>query len=147
MNSAAALTIALFAYTAADAQVVDAIKDAAGKTKDVTVSTTKKTAVVVSDAFETAVDKTPEVAGAVKDGTVKGAKAAASGAKSAGSATKSFGNRTVNVTENVVDRSARKGKYYTTTTWDGTKWVSKQVWHESKDAASATKNVVVDDNN
>ncbi|MBA2378622.1 MAG: hypothetical protein H0V76_03490, partial [Blastocatellia bacterium] len=121
LNSAAVLTIALLTYTAADAQVVDAVKDAAGKTKDVTVSTAKKTAVVVTDAFETAADKTPEVAGAVKDGTVTGARATASGAKSVASGVKTFGERSVTVTENVVGRSAETGKYYTVSTWDGTK--------------------------
>ena len=119
-------------FVAADAQVVDAVKDAASKTKDVaedakdvTVKTTKKTTVVVTDGVTGAADATADAA-------VLGAKATASGAKKAASETKSFGSHTVNVSEDIADKAVEGGKYFTVTTWDGTKWVSKKVWYASK---------------
>ena len=57
-NLFAIFAIALFSYNAANAQVVDAIKDAAGKTKKVTVDTTKKTVELTKDAA----DKTKDAA-------------------------------------------------------------------------------------
>ena len=44
INFTMVLAIAMFSYTIANAQVVDAIKDAAEKTKDVTVDAAKKQA-------------------------------------------------------------------------------------------------------
>ncbi len=61
----------LFAYGAANGQVVDAVKDAASKTKDVTVRTVQKTSVIITDGLEKAADKT-------KDTTVDAAKKTAS---------------------------------------------------------------------
>lgn len=122
-----AFVAVLFSYGSASGQIVDAAKDAADKTKEVT----KKTAVVVTDGLEKAVDKTKE---ATVDGTKKAAKT-----------TTAFGNKSVEVTENIAESTVREGKYYTVKTWDGTKWVSKQVWFESKKTADKTKDVVVGD--
>lgn len=74
-----------FSYGTAEAQVVDAVKDAASKTKEVTVDAAKKTADVTGDIAEGTKDVTvkaakktagvtKDVAGATKDGTVKAAK-------------------------------------------------------------------------
>ena len=116
-----------FSYSAANAQIVDAVKDAAEKTKDVTVDAAKKTA-----------DVTGDIAEGAKDVTVDGVKAAGKGAKK-------VGNYTVDVTENVAGQAYEGGRWLTVTTWDGTKWVSKKVWFASKKAASATKDAVVGD--
>lgn len=128
------LFVAVFvclSYTSASAQVVDKIKDAAGKTKDVTVDTAKKTGVVVTDGLDKAADKT-------KEGTKKGA-----------SATKKFGSHAVTTTENVAgetyERGKEAGKYATVKTWDGTKWVSKRVWYASKKTSGTVKDAVVGD--
>ena len=115
------LALVSFSYIGAQGQVVDAVKDAAGKTKDVT----KKTAVVVTDGLEKAADKTADV-------TVDAAKTTASKSKS-------FGNKTVTVTENVAGQSYEGGKWFVVTTWDGSKWVSKRVWYKTKKAADAVQ--------
>ena len=104
----------LVSYGVAHSQIVDAAKDAADKTKKVTVKVADKTADVVTDAA----DKT-------KDATVDAAKETSSGVKT-------FGNYTVKVTENVVGKSYEGGKWLVTTTWDGTKWVSKKVFYPNK---------------
>jgi hypothetical protein len=120
----------LFSYDSVNAQIVDKVKDAASKTKDVTldaadktrdvtVDTTKKVGVVVTDGLSTAADKT---AGAAKVGAKK---------------TKQFGSHAVNVTENVSGEVTEGGKWFVVTTWDGTKWVSKRVWYKTKQAADA----------
>lgn len=119
--------IVLFSYGSADAQVVDAVKDAASKTKEVT----KKTAVVVTDKVEDAADKT-------KDVTVDAAKKTAKTSKKVGS-------YSIDVTENVAGHAYEGGKYYTVKTWDGTKWVSNRVWYKTKKAADATKDAIVGD--
>jgi hypothetical protein len=104
----------LVSYGVANSQIVDAAKDAADKTKKVTVKTVDKTADVVTDVA----DKT-------KDATVDAAKETSSGVKT-------FGNYTVKVTENVVAETKKDGKWLMTTTWDGAKWVSKKVWYPNK---------------
>ncbi len=78
----------------------------------------KKVKVVVTDGLQTAADKTKDAASAVADTTKKTAK--------------SFGNKTVEVTEGVIGESIKQGRYYTVKTWDGAKWVSKQVFYETK---------------
>lgn len=129
-------TAVAFSYGTASAQVVDAVKGAASKTKDVTVDAakktaevTKKTTVVVTDGLETAADKT-------KDVTVDSA-------KKTGSAAKKIGNYSVETTENVAGSAYEGGKWFMVTTWDGTKWVSKRTWYATKKAAGATKDAVV----
>ena len=102
------------AYGAAAAQD----KETANDTK----STGSKIKVVVTDGLQTAAEKTKDVAEAVVDKTKKTAK--------------SFGNKTVEVTEGVVGESIKQGRYYTVKTWDGTKWVSKQVFYETKNAVN-----------
>lgn len=124
---AVALTV-LFAYGQANAQVPEPVKDAAGKTKDVTVDAAKKTKVIVTDGLEKAADKTGDAASAT--------------AKAAKSTTKTIGNHAVTVTDNVVAETKKDGKWFMVTTWDGTKWVSKRTWIETKKAAGATKDVV-----
>lgn len=123
--------VVLFSFGSASAQVVDAVKDAADKTKDVTVKVAKKSRVVVTDGFTTAAEKTKDVSGDVANKTK--------------SETKSFGARTVIVTENIVDRSKEAGKWAAVTTWDGSKWVTKRVWFVTKKSGKVTKEAVVGD--
>ena len=135
---AMALTV-LFAYGQANAQVPEKVKDAAGKTKDVTVDAAsktkdvtvdaaKKTKVIVTDGLEKAADKTGDAASAT--------------ASAAKSTSKTIGHHTVTVTDNVVAETKKDGKWFTVTTWDGTKWVSKRTWIETKKSAGATKDAV-----
>jgi hypothetical protein len=150
-NYLAVFAIAMFSYGTANAQVVDAVKDAASKTKEVTVDAAKKTVDVTKDvadktkdvtvdAAKKTADVTTDVADKTADVTVDGAKATASGAKK-------VGNYTVNVSENVAGGAYEGGKWFVTTTWDGTKWVSKKVVYGAKKAGSATKDFVVGDDN
>ena len=104
-----------FAYSAAAAQEKQTANDTANDTP-------KKVKVVVTDGLQTAADKTKDAASAVADTTKKTAK--------------SFGNRTVEVTEGVVGQAVKQGRYYTVKTWDGAKWVSKQVFYETKKAVN-----------
>ena len=124
---ALSLTV-LFAYGQANAQVPEPIKDAAGKTKDVTVDAAKKTKVIVTDGLTKAADKTGDAASAT--------------ASAAKSTSKTIGHHTVTVTDNVVGEIKKDGKWFTVTTWDGTKWVSKRTWIETKKVAVATKDAV-----
>lgn len=104
----------LLSYDAANAQIVDKTKDAAEKTKSVTIDTVNKTVEMTTDAA----DKT-------KDATVNTAKTAATGAKT-------FGNYSVSITDTVTSKSDEGGKWFVTTTWNGKKWVSKRVWYPNK---------------
>ncbi|MEP7149467.1 MAG: hypothetical protein ABI857_11360 [Acidobacteriota bacterium] len=131
MNSKTFLSVALFfavvlfAYGQTNAQVVDKIKDAAGKAKDVTVDAAKKTRVVVTDGLETAADKTGDAASAT--------------GKAVKSNTKTIGNHAVTVTDNVAGSVYEGGKWFVVTTWDGTKWVSKRTWYATKKTGTAIK--------
>jgi len=120
--------VVLFAYGQANAQVPEPVKDAASKTKDVTVDAAKKTKVIVTDGLAKAADKTGDAASAT--------------ASAAKSTSKTIGHHTVTVTDNVVGEVRKDGKWFTVTTWDGTKWVSKRTWIETKKAAGATKDAV-----
>lgn len=51
--------------------------------------------------------------------------------------TTKFGNYSLNVTDNVQGQSMENGKFYTVTTWDGTKWVSKRTWMPNKPSTTA----------
>lgn len=126
-NFLAFLAIALFSYNTASAQVVEKVKDAAEKTKDVTVDAAKKT-----------VEVTKDVADKTKDVTTEAAKKTGAGAKN-------VGGYTVKLVDNVKGQSYEGGKWLVVTTWDGTKWVSKRTWFATKKAATATKNAVVGD--
>lgn len=139
-NFAAVFAIALFSYSGANAQVVDAVKDAANKTKEVTVDTTKKTVEVTKDAADKTKNVTEKVAGKTKDTTVNAAKTTGSGAKK-------FGNYTVELVDNVKEKTPEAGRWLVMTTWDGTKWVTKRTWVVTKKAASVTKDAVVGDDN
>ena len=153
------LAVVLFSYGTAQAQVVDAVKDAAKKTAEVTVDAAKKTAEVTSD-----------VAGKTKDVTVDAAK------KTADVTTNTYDKADnavgdVNISEktgnvasdvwNATVKGTKKAVYYTgdkaadfgklgydagketvVTTWDGTKWVSNKVWVFTKKAADKTVDVV-----
>lgn len=127
IGSLFAVAIVFFAYGTGSAQVVEKVKDAAEKTKDVTVGAAKKTKVFVTDGLEKAGDKTEDTA------------------KAAAKKTKTFGSTTVSTTENVTGQVMEGGKHYTVKTWDGTKWVSKRVWYATKKGATATKEAVVGD--
>lgn len=124
LGSLFAAAVVFFAYGTGSAQVVEKVKDAAEKTKDVTVGAAKKTKVFVTDGLAKAGDKTAD--------------AAKSGAKK----TKNFGSHAVSTTENVTGEVRENGKYYSVKTWDGTKWVSKRVWYATKKGATATKEAV-----
>ena len=108
---AVAALFVFFAYGAAAAQEKETSNDTPSKIK-----------VVVTDGLQTVTDKTKDAASAVADTTKKTAK--------------SFGNKTVEVTEGVVGQAIKQGRYYTVKTWDGTKWVSKQVFYETKKAVN-----------
>jgi hypothetical protein len=98
-----------------NAQVVDKTKDAAEKAAKVTTDTAKKTSVVVTDTLGDAASKTKSATeSAVKTTTTKA---------------QTFGKNSVNVTESVAGQTYEGGKYLTVTSWDGAKWVSKQVWY------------------
>ncbi len=99
-----------FSYGTANAQVVDAAKDAASKTKDVT----NKTSVVVTDGL----DKTKDVT--------------ADSAKNTGAIVKKIGSYSIETTENIKVAKFEDGKWFTVTKWDGTKWVSKRTWYATK---------------
>ena len=105
----------LFSYSMTNAQVTDKTKDTATKTTDTTVEPTKRVSVVVTDNLKTAADKTAEAA----KPTVK--------------SSKTFGNTTVSLTESISGEPERTGgKYYSVTTWDGSKWVTKRTWFPDK---------------
>lgn len=104
----------LVSYNAVNAQIVDAAKDAAAKTKSVTIDTVNKT-----------VEMTTDTADKTKDVTVDAAKKTASGAKT-------FGNYSVSITDTVTGAAYEGGKWFVTSTWDGAKWVSKRVWYPNK---------------
>jgi hypothetical protein len=104
-----------FAYSSAAAQDKETANDT---NKD----TPSKLKVVVTDGLKTAAEKTKDVGEAIADKSKKTAK--------------TFGNKTVEVTENVVGQAVKQGRYYTVKTWDGTKWVSKQVFYETKKAVN-----------
>ncbi len=115
--------------------------DAADKTADVTKDVADKTADVTTDAAKKTADVTVDTARKTKvivtDNTMKAADATADAAvatgKAVGSKTKSFGKHAVTVTDNVQGEEPKEGgKYYTVTSWDGSKWVSKRVWYPSK---------------
>lgn len=141
----------LFAYGTVNAQVPDKVKDAAGKTKDVTVDAAKKTAHVTKEAAKKTADVTTDAAEKTADVTAdtthktkvvvtdglekaadKTADATSATAKAVGSKTKSFGNHAVTVTDNVTATTTQEGKYYSVTTWDGTKWVTKRTFYPNK---------------
>lgn len=111
LRLAVASLFVFFAYGAASAQDKQTSNDTPSKIK-----------VVVTDGLQTAADKTKDAASAVAETTKKTAK--------------SFGNKTVEVTEGVVGQAIKQGRYYTVKTWDGTKWVSKQVFYETKKAVN-----------
>lgn len=117
LSVAVFFAVVFFAYGQAGAQVVDKIKDAAGKTKDVTVDTVKKVA-----------DKTEDAASAT--------------GKAVKSTSKTIGRHTVTVTENIAGEVSEGGRWLMVTTWDGTKWVSKRTWFATKKAAGAVKDAV-----
>lgn len=112
---AVAALFVFFAYGAAAAQEKETANDTSNDAP-------KKVKVVVTDNLQTAADKTKDTASAVADTTKKTAK--------------SFGNKTVEVTEGVVGEGIKQGRYYTVKTWDGAKWVSKQVFYETKKAVN-----------
>lgn len=114
----------LLSYTSVKAQEVDTSKDAKSK------GAATKIKVVVTDALETAAEKT-------KNAVVETAKVGASSAQK-------FGKNTVEVSENAAGRAYEGGKWLTVTTWNGTKWVSKRVWHATKKAAETVKEKTVD---
>ncbi len=129
------LGIVLFSYGSANAQVVDAVKKAASKTKDVTVGAAKKTGEVTKDV---AVKTGEVVTEDIPDKTVDVAKASASGAKTGT-------RKAAHVVKTGFDESVEGGRWLTVKTWDGAKWVSKKVLFGAKKVGTTTKKVVVGD--
>jgi len=119
----------LFSYGSASAQVVEKTKEVTSKTTKAVVDSTKKAASVTKDATTAAASKTKDVVTDSADKTTDVAKDTAGVGKSK---SQSFGKNTVTVTENIAGQAYEGGKYLTVTTWDGTKWVSKQVWQPNK---------------
>jgi len=110
------MAVVLLAYSFANAQEQEPAKD--------TTDTPSKIKVVVTDALE----KTADVAKDVAEKTKKTAT--------------NFGKHAVEVTENVVGETQKQGRYYTVKTWDGTKWVSKQVFYAAKKTVKKAEKVV-----
>jgi hypothetical protein len=109
------LAAVLFSYSSVNAQVAGKTTDTATKTKDTTADSAKKPVVVVTDNLQKPADTTT------------------SAAKPMVKSSKTFGGTTVSLVENVTGEPVREGgKYYTTTSWDGTKWVSKRSWFPDK---------------
>lgn len=94
-------------------------------------------------AYSAASGQAKEIANDTKAAANKAADATANAAEKSAKSVKNFGRHTVEVTENIVaSKPVEAGKYYTVKTWDGAKWVSKQVWYTTKKAGTATKNAV-----
>lgn len=117
------LLLVLFSYSKAQSQVVNAVKDAASKTKNATVKASKDAA----KAVNAAADETADVG------------------KKIGKSSRTIGDYTIEVTENVAGTAYDGGKWFVVSTWDGSKWVSKRVWFATKKTANAAKDVVVGD--
>ena len=116
-------------YGSASGQVVNKTKEVTSKTTKAVVDSTKKAASVTKDATTTAASKTKDV---VTDSANKTADVAKDTASAGKTKSQSYGKNTVTVTENIAGQAYEGGKYLTVTTWDGTKWVSKQVWQPNK---------------
>lgn len=125
VNPAAILAAALISYSAANAQVVEKVKEAADKTREVTIDTTKSTVEMTKDAA----DKT-------KSATVETVKTSSAKAKR-------FGSYTVELVDKVQGQTIENGRWLTVTTWDGAKWVSKRTWSATKKAANKTEKTIV----
>ena len=80
----------------------------------------------------------------VTDNLAKPDTAATPATNQAKTSSKSYGNYSVNVSDNVqaqpnsLGQSLENGKFYTVTSWDGTKWVSKRTWMANKPGATPT---------
>ena len=132
------LAVVLFSYGAAQGQVVNAIKDAAKKTKDVTVDIADKTKDVTVDAAKKTAEVTTDIASGTADVAIDVWDASAKGTKKAVYYT---GDKTADFAKLGYDA----GKEVVVTTWDGTKWVSKKTWVFTKKAADGTKDFIVGD--
>ncbi|MGD9563960.1 MAG: hypothetical protein AB7F88_17755 [Pyrinomonadaceae bacterium] len=119
--------VVLFSYNTSNAQVVDAVKDAASVTKKAVVKGAKE----VADTTGDVADVTGDVSKSAAKKTVK--------------TSKKVGKYSIDVTEGVSGAAYEGGKWFVVTTWDGTKWVSKKVWYATKKGADATKDFVVGD--
>ncbi|PYS86399.1 MAG: hypothetical protein DMF62_16020 [Acidobacteria bacterium] len=94
-------------------------------------------------AYSAASGQTKEIANDTKAAANKAADVTKTAAEKTAKSVKNFGRHTVEVTENIVaSKPVEAGKYYTVKTWDGTKWVSKQVWYTTKKTGNAVKNAV-----
>jgi hypothetical protein len=106
------LAAVLFSYNNANAQVPEKPAD----TTTPAAEPAKNPRVIVTDNLQTAADK-----------------AKADVAKPTVASTKTFGNHAVTVTEGVQGEPVKEGgRWLTTSTWDGTKWVSKRTWFPDK---------------
>ena len=160
---------ALFSCIFANAQVVDTVKKAADKTKDVTVDATKKAAKetkkaadktkdVTVDATKDAADKTKDVTVDTVDKTVELTKDATEETKNVTkkvaektkdgtvNAAKTTGGYTVKLVDNIKEQPVKErpngdGRWLTVTNWDGKKWVSKREWVPNKKQENITESI------
>jgi len=118
------LTIVLFSYGAAQAQVVDTVKDAAKKTVDVTTDAVDKAADVTVDAAKKTVDVTTDVYDKADDAAAKAAK------------------KTVKATKNTYDKAddlAADAAEGTAKVYDKSDDVAADIWEAT---AKGTKHAV-----
>lgn len=117
----------LFSYSTASAQSEDKTKET--KSANAVVAPEKKvtkavaepvtkTTVVVTDTLTNAADKTKD--------------AAASTTSTVATKSQTIGKTTINVTEGVKGDAYEGGRWLTTSTWDGSKWVYKRLWFPNK---------------
>lgn len=134
--------LVLFSYGTSNAQVVDVVKDAAKKTKDVTVDAAKKTVDVTKDVYDKADDAaakagktTVNIAGKTYDVADDIAYETANGTKKAIYYT---GDKAADLGK----MGYKGGKWVTVTVWDGTKWVAKKAQFWTKEAINETEDVL-----
>lgn len=140
------LAVVLFSYGAANAQIVDVTKKVVDKTKDVTVDAAKKTVEVTKDAANAAkdatVDATVKAADVTSDAIETTREEAPNVAEKTVSGSKKVGGFIVETTGDIAEKTVETGKNFTVLTWDGTKWVAKQVWFPAKKTTKAVVNKV-----
>lgn len=116
--------IVLISCSTANAQIVEKVKEAADKTREVTIDTTEKTVELTKDAADKSKSRTAEVV------------------KKNNSGVKRFGSYSVELVDKVQGKTTESGRWLTVTTWDGAKWVSKRIWSPTKKAADKTTNAL-----
>jgi hypothetical protein len=124
INAGLILVAVLFSYAIANAQNQTPTKKTTTPDKTTTNTTADQPAMPTHKVV-------------VTDNLAKPDASNAQAANQAKTTTKKIGNYSVNVTDNVQGQSMENGKFYTVTTWDGTKWVSKRTWMPNPGTAAA----------